>query len=403
MVPPLPKLAVEAHAPVDPRDMRAERLPLIDAVKGLACLAIVGHHFALYGPLSEEAQVLAPAIFDWFVRDGRLAVQVFLVLGGFLAAASLAPDGLLRRGGNALERIAQRYLRLVMPYLVALMASLLVAGVARPWLDDELVPGAPGLLQLVAHGLLLQDLLGQDALSAGVWYVAVDFQLFTLALFVFWIADRSHHRSRDRFGGDDTRSRWISLSLVLAGTALSLALFNRLARFDVTAFYFFGAYGLGMLAFWLGRVRRTALWRLDVALLAAIGLAALVLDWRSRIAIALVTALALAALQRAGALQKVPQRGVRWVMWLGRVSYSLFLIHFPVLLLVSAISVRLWPVEPLQPLGGLAGLGLAFALAIGAAALMHHWIEQRHATWRVWLVLSAGLLLCGAIGDMLSS
>ncbi|MCY1240790.1 hypothetical protein D9M72_536550 [compost metagenome] len=97
-----------------------------------------------------------------------------------------------------------------MPYLAALCFAVLVAAAIRPWFDHEAVPTPPGFAQLLAHGLLLQDLLGYEALSTGVWYVAIDFQLFVLALF------------------------------------------NLKAELDSTAIYFFGAYGLGMLAFWIG-------------------------------------------------------------------------------------------------------------------------------------------------------
>ena len=34
----------------------------------------------------------------------------------------------------------------------------------------------------------MQNLLDFDSLSAGVWYIAIDFQLFTLLLFILWLA-----------------------------------------------------------------------------------------------------------------------------------------------------------------------------------------------------------------------
>ena len=67
------------------------RTPLIDVLKGMACIAIVWHHLAFYGPMSDIAQPLAPAVLAWLYDYGRMAVQVFLVLGGYLAASSLAP------------------------------------------------------------------------------------------------------------------------------------------------------------------------------------------------------------------------------------------------------------------------------------------------------------------------
>ncbi|GAA4343853.1 acyltransferase [Variovorax defluvii] len=363
-------------------------MPLLDAMKGLACMLIVGHHLARYGPLPEGASPLAPWLFEWLAQDGRLAVQVFLVLAGFLAAGTLAPDGLLRID-RPLARVFQRYGRLVMPYLAALSFSVLAAALVRPWLQHEAVPAAPGLSQLLAHGLLLQDLLGYEALSTGVWYVAIDFQLFVLALAAIGLVGLLQRRAALA----PERARWLAVSLVLLLAVASLVLFNRHAELDVTALYFFGAYGLGMLVFWIGRATRRSTWGFAVALLLLLGASALALEWRSRIAIALVTALSMALAERHERLSM----GV-WppLVGLGRISYSLFLIHFPVLLLVSAVIERLAPDGPWIDLFGLL---LTFVLSILAAVALYRWVESRPADWRGLLALFAVLMACGMLAS----
>ena len=100
------------------------RTPLIDMIKGMACATIVWHHLAFYGPMSDIAHPLAPSLIAWLYDYGRMAVQVFLVLGGYLAAASLAPQG-FARFDHAGTAIAKRFVRLVVPYAVALMLSLI--------------------------------------------------------------------------------------------------------------------------------------------------------------------------------------------------------------------------------------------------------------------------------------
>ena len=137
----------------------------------------------------------------------------------------------------------------------------------RPWLDGDLVPRRPGLAQLVAHGLLLQDLLGYEALSTGVWYVAIDFQLFLLAMGVIGLAAMLERR----WAVPGPRVRRLGAGLVALLVVASLAVFNRHAELDSTALYFFGSYGLGMLVFCIGRASRERTWRLGVALLAALG------------------------------------------------------------------------------------------------------------------------------------
>lgn len=367
----------------------AGRIPLIDAVKGLACAVIVGHHMARYGPMAESAGTLAPSLFGWLAQEGRLAVQVFLVIAGFLAAGSLAPEGVLRVD-RPMQRVLRRYARLVMPYLAALSCSVLVAALVRPWLDDATVPDAPVVAQLLAHGLLLQDLLGYEALSSGVWYVAIDFQLFVLALALCWCAQRLERR----WQVDAVRARWLAVTGVLALAAASLVVFNRHPALDDTALYFFGAYGLGMLSFWIGRATRVSTWRWAALLLTLLGGAALAIDWRSRIALALVAALAIVVTQRRQWLAGAWPRAWQPLLRLGELSYSLFLIHFPMILLVNAVVDRWWPA---QPWVALLGMGAAFALSLAAAELLYRQVESRAVTWRAVLVLFAGLMACGAL------
>ena len=366
-------------------------MPLLDAAKGIACLFIVGHHLCRYGPMPEAAAVLAPRLIGWLGRDGRLAVQVFLVIAGFLAAASLAPDGVLRARQGPWQRVWQRYARLAMPYLAALCVSVLAAAAIRPWFDHEAVPAAPMFAQLLAHGLLLQDLLGYDALSTGVWYVAIDFQLFVLALALVMLAEWLQRRWRL----DAARAAWLLAVLVLAMVAASLFAFNLRAELDSTAFYFIGSYGLGMLAFWIGRIEQPARYGAALALLAALGAGALFWDWRIRIAIALAIAMLLAVGQRRGWLSAPPAwLAAEPLLWLGRISYSLFLIHFPVILLVNAVVAQLGIHSPwIDLLGMLAAL----VLAMGAAALLHRWVESRPPSGRMTLVLLLALLAGGML------
>ncbi|MGJ7609989.1 MULTISPECIES: acyltransferase family protein [unclassified Variovorax] len=367
-------------------------MPLLDAAKGIACAVIVGHHLSRYGPMPAGAYALAPDLFAWLADQGRLAVQVFLVIAGFLAAASLAPDGMLR-GERPMARILQRYGRLVMPYLAALTVCVLVAAVVRPWLDEDIVPASPTFGQLVAHGLLLQDLLGYESLSTGVWYVAIDFQLFALALALVGLPTLLQRSSGATSPG--LRARWLPVALVIGLAVASLALFNRNAGLDDTAFYFFGTYGLGMLVFWIGRATRFSTWQSAIALLALVGSGALAIDWRSRIATALVTALLLAVAQRRHWLSPPHWPAVAVPLQrLGRMSYSLFLIHFPVLL---AMNAAVGNAGPHGAWFDAAGLVATFGLSVAAAALLYRWVEARPASWRAVFTLFAALLLSGVV------
>ncbi|MVT36874.1 acyltransferase family protein [Acidovorax citrulli] len=222
------------------------RNTLIDSVKGIACATIVAHHLAFYGPMSEVAQPLMPGLIAWLADYGRMAVQVFLVLGGYLAAGRLAAAGGPRWNGTAPE-IGRRFVRLAVPYAVALVLAVLAAAAVRPWLKHPSVPAEPSLPQLLANALMLQDIAGQEALSAGVWYVAIDFQLFVLSALLVAAARHGARVLPVRARGCTQPAARVA---VAAATALSLWELNRHPSLDAWAVYFFGAYGLGMMARW---------------------------------------------------------------------------------------------------------------------------------------------------------
>ncbi|MBS0610425.1 MAG: acyltransferase [Proteobacteria bacterium] len=375
---------------------QVHRSALIDCTKGLACAAIVWHHLAFYGPMSDVAHQSMPDVIDWLNEYARMAVQVFLVLGGFLAAASLAPRG-HARFDNPWSKSAQRFVRLVVPYAVALVVAVLVQAAVRPWFDHPSVSADPGLWQLLAHALLLHGVLGEESLSAGVWYVAIDFQLFVLSCLLLAGVSGLAARLRLRWGAGALARCWPwaisgAQALVVAGVALSLLYFNLDAQWDMWAWYFFGAYGLGMLACWGVQSPRTlGAWSWAL-LIAALVLAALALEWRPRIALAGATALALVLVMRQPAL-------ARWAGWaplkrLGQISYSVFLVHFAVCVLVNAVDSYFWPQSVVA---AELGMALAFALSIAAGHLLYERVERHVPTWQAALRWQAGLVGTGLL------
>lgn len=341
------------------------RLPLVDLFKAGACVLIVWHHLAFYGPMSDVVHAQLPWLIGGLYDYGRMAVQVFLVVGGYLCAASLAPHGSPRLREPAWRLVAGRYRRLVVPYIVALGASMLAAAAVRPWFDHASVPAQPELWQLLSHLLFVQDLFDQEALSAGVWYVAIDFQLFVLAVLLLGMAGALPERWTPLRAG-------LALWLAALLTAVSLLWLNRWEELDSTALYFFGAYGLGMVAYWAAHSPRRGVWLASIAVL---GVAALLVEFRLRIAIALVAALLLAT---AGARQEAWRWADRsWVRALSRMSYSIFLVHFAVCLLVNALVHLWWPGDLLA---NALGLFAAFGLSVCAGKLLYLGVEARVAS-----------------------
>ncbi|MET1116126.1 MAG: acyltransferase family protein [Comamonas sp.] len=363
------------------------RNAVIDCIKGLACAAIVWHHLAFYGPMADVVQPLLPGLIEWLDQDARMAVQLFLVLAGYLAAASLAPAGLARHGQalQVLAQIGRRFVRLVVPLAVALVLAVLVTALVRPWFDHASLSAAPTLLQLLAHALLLQGIVGEESLSAGVWYVSIDFQLFALTVLLFAAA----HWFNPRLDTLPRARPTPGQAVVVLLAAASLWGFNRDADFDNWAVYFFGAYGLGMMALWAVRSPRPWAWS---ALMAALLGVALWLEWRTRIALAGTAALALVAIMRSPRLHRL--QGPERLQQLGQMSYSVFLVHFPVCLLVNAVVTFFWP-DSLAI--NLFGLCAAFALSLAMGRLLYQRVERHMPSWQDVVRWQASLVGTGML------
>ena len=335
----------------------------IDVAKVVASHLIVLHHFTVYGPLAQALDALAPRLTDWFFDYARMAVQVFLVIGGYLAAGTLAPHGTLQHP-RPWRSVAQRYVRLALPFGVALLLVVACSAVARHWLQDDFIPPPPSVVGLLAHLVLLFDIFGVDPLSVGVWYVAIDFQLFAVIAILLWVGRRA--------------AQWL-VGLCMLG---SLFFFNLHEAGDSWALYFFGSYGMGAFAWWAGHSRHAGKW---LGLLAVAGAAALLWDFRLRIALALAVALGLGVARwRMGhdARPKVaptPTR-LRVLRLLGRSSYALFLTHFTVVLLANVLWVRLgWAV----PGAAAWFMAAAWVVCVAISLVFERYVERPLSAVRI--------------------
>jgi peptidoglycan/LPS O-acetylase OafA/YrhL len=339
----------------------------IDWAKALASQLIIWHHLALYGPMCDVARELAPALLDGLAEHARLVVQVFLVTGGFLAAHTLWPAPGAGRAPAWKDVPAwwwRRYVRLVKPYGVALMAVVVAAWLARGLIGHPTIPAAPEPAQLLAHLLLLHDVFGVESLSAGFWYVAIDFQLYGLLLLLA-AAWRS-------LPGDEAYRTGAAVAIVLAMVLSSLLVWNRISGGDPFATYFFGAYGLGVLARWVRGLRfGRSHAAMGVALV--VGLA-LIVEWRSRIALAGAVALFLCFAPEPAAPISVFGRWVRAVVaFLARISYPVFVLHYAVILITGALVNSAWPESPVA---NALGMIAAWGLSLVAGAALQRWLER---------------------------
>ncbi|MBV8249717.1 MAG: acyltransferase [Comamonas sp.] len=377
------------------------RSALLDCTKGLACAAIVWHHLAFYGPMSDVAHPVMPELLDWLYEYARMAVQIFLVIGGFLAAASLAPLG-QARFDSPWSKIGKRFVRLVVPYAVALVVTIVISAAIRPWFDHESVSADPDLWQLFAHALLLQNIVGEESLSAGVWYVSIDFQLFAGTVLLLAAVRWVQQAVAARWGGEALKRWWPwamsgTQALAVLGTAASLFGFNLDASLDVWAIYFMGAYGLGMMAYWaVAADRRGAAWSWAM-LIAALVIGALVYEWRDRIFLAGLVALLLIVCMRTEGI--VRWKGLAPLRRLGEISYSVFLIHFSICLLVNATVNHFWHGSVTA---AVVGMPFAFVLSLTAGYTLYQTVERHVSSWSQALRWQAGLIGAGMLTTLLA-
>jgi len=213
-----------------------QRSLLIDLLKIAGSQLIVLHHLALYSPMAKIIESKLPQLIDFFFYYARLPVWSFLVVGGFLCAHIVDK----RTSFNLLHTICKRCFRLLPLYFISISTVVLVTILLGPFIKDELwISPIPSLIEFLSHLLLIQDLIGQPALSAGAWYVSIDLQLSALTLVLFFLS---------RYFYTNFEIEIIGLSIFLVSLA-SLFVWSKEEYYEIYPFYFMNAYGLGLIAY----------------------------------------------------------------------------------------------------------------------------------------------------------
>jgi len=309
----------------------------------------------------------------WLFEYGRYAVQIFLVMGGYLAAQSLTRTSDLKNPQTVLKTIFNRYLRLFSPYVVALLVTIACAWVARFWVQDEFVGESETLGQFLAHLFFLQGILGLDSISAGVWYVAIDWQLY--AILAIMLSMFPSLRSLI----------WMLLPLCVA----SLLYFNRDGSYENYFIYFIGAYGLGVLAQLCKNYPDQSVNRSAKILMLTIGLVIMISSFHQfwlRNILAYIVAIALIlfgdwAYKDQKQIHQRPQHQskvhklVNGILWGSRRSYCAFLIHFSFVLLANTLYIGWGMSQRHDGALAIALIFIALASSWATANLLYRWIE----------------------------
>jgi peptidoglycan/LPS O-acetylase OafA/YrhL len=334
------------------------RVHWLDGVRGAAAMFVVLHHMWLAVwpafPRNAGPWWLGPLLY------GHLAVAVFIVVSGFsLALAPLADGGRLRGGTRRFVR--RRAWRIVPAYWVALVFSTVVAAFV---LDSVSGPGTIAK-SLVVHGLLLQDVVASQAPNGAFWSIAVEWQIYFVFPLVLWLARR---RSVEA-----AVAATVGVVLVAHAVARIGPPFDKL---DHLTPQFLALFALGILAVHLGRGARAARLRRPLGALALVVFAAVVLlaavqgsEWMVAryfavdLAFGLATACLLCTLYAGGAAWVGGLLGSRAGLKLGLFSYSIYLMHAPIVGVLEAYVVGPLAVPPLARFAVMLAVGLPVVLA----------------------------------------
>ncbi|MGI4790066.1 MAG: acyltransferase family protein [Janthinobacterium lividum] len=371
--------------PKSPQPARL-RLDYLDGLRGLAALYVVMHH-AYYGLTAEAALPPLAAFLTYWLYLGRSAVDIFIVLSGYCLMLPVVRSGRMSR--SFAEFIQRRARRILPPYYAALALSLIVIALV-PALHDLSHPAAlwnealPAFIPsvIISHLLLVHnfDPDWHSKIDYPMWSVATEWQiyfLFPLALLPIW-------------------RRWGAAACVAAAFVIGLVpLFLFFDRFSGVSPQFLGLFALGMAAAdfnfsqkpLLVRGRERLPWGAFSALLVVV----LVLvslkhsDWPGNVVlkdifVGAATACLLVACTRSltrrheTATDQSPGTcgyaslalrlmESRPAVLLGTFSYSLYLVHAPVLAVCQS-ALRPLHLAPIPALGIMLAVGVPLALVV---------------------------------------
>ena len=173
-------LALESH-PKPPAVQPALRLHFVDGLRGLAMLMVLLYHCWLFGgqwrisvPIGMQTVNLAAVL-----GNGHIGVNLFLVLSGFCLYWPFTKSG--RPEPTLWEFAKKRCRRILPPYYVTLLLF-----VSLPWIQalHHHVPfdGRFTLLWLVTHVFMIHNLRPAYVISVNgsLWSLALEFQLYIL-------------------------------------------------------------------------------------------------------------------------------------------------------------------------------------------------------------------------------
>ncbi|MEO8578301.1 MAG: acyltransferase [Gemmatimonadales bacterium] len=318
----------------------ADRIQVVDALRGLAATAVATFHFTNGNP-----RFLHEGILHSVGRNGWAGVEVFFVISGFIIPWSLRRSGY--RLGNFGAFLTRRIVRLDPPYLVAVLTVVLLGFLSSKAPGFAGAPFVFSWARLFLHVGYLNGFAHVPWFDIVYWTLAIELQFYLLIGLIFPLI---------------ASERSLTATLVLALLGGSAFLLKN----DVFLPAWFFPFLIGISVFRLRSGLMSAPFFLAHAALLSVG------TYFTLGAIPLAACLIAAA-----AISWIHFRVYRPFLVLGSLSYPLYLVHVPIGGRVINLASRL----DSGGFGKLLQVFAAFAVSLSAAYVLHRFVEVPAQRW----------------------
>lgn len=347
---------------------RKPRLVFLDGLRGVAVLSVLICHFFVpeISTIAAALSAALPASVPPLLLHGDLGVEIFFVLSGFVISYTVLDQRV--SPGFTGRFVARRALRLDPPYYVALIIMLTVTamncqtGLTGAWHQSG------GVGTALANMFYLHDLLHYPTPLDISWSLCLEIQFYLTFILISASAQRlARIRSPKNKDGITRRETVWFLTLMLPLMGFSLACwFPETNRFDFLGTWF--RFALGVLTCWTFTRRISPRW-FYLAMLCT-GIPAILSNDVRGIAVVVT----------AGTIYYVAitRRLTTWlsgpaIQFLGKISYSLYLIHLAAGIFIVNLA---WKYVPHTPTNALLLVPVGMASAIVGSMLIFTLFER---------------------------
>ena len=301
------------------------QLPSLTPLRGIAALWVVLYH---YCGTAQYLPNLDITPHSYLISKGYLAVDMFFMLSGLVMAhvyyRAFSESVGQHYRGFLVARIARLYplhVFILSLFVATAAASQFMTGIATGSFDSMPLTGPRSLGAIVANIFMLQGLAaGQLSWNYPAWSISVEFIAYLALPFALPAIGRAPNAVR------------LALGAVLFAVLAWLAALTKgdLDQWDgpITLVRCMPEFLLGILLYFAFRDYGQRFWlNSDAAVVAVLAatLACLHLGAPDLLIVSLFAALVLLAVSNTGAFAKLANTGP--LIWLGEISYSLYLIH----------------------------------------------------------------------------